>query len=37
MIRTSRAEFAAGAAAGGMVPVAREVVLDADTAITAFA
>lgn len=37
MIRTSRAEFAASAAAGGMVPVAREVVLDADTAITAFA
>jgi anthranilate synthase component 1 len=37
MIRTSRAKFAASAAAGGMVPVAREVVLDADTAITAFA
>jgi len=37
MIRTSHAEFAVSAAAGGMVPVAREVVLDADTAITAFA
>lgn len=37
MIRTTRTAFAASAHAGGMVPVAREVVLDADTAITAFA
>jgi anthranilate synthase component 1 len=37
MIRTSRKDFASSAASGGMVPVAREVVLDADTAITAFA
>ena len=36
MIRTTFDNFAASAAAGGMVPVAREVVLDADTAVTAF-
>jgi anthranilate synthase component 1 len=36
MIRTSFDEFAASARAGGRVPVAREVMLDADTAVTAF-
>lgn len=36
MIRTTLEDFAASASAGGMVPVAREVVLDADTAVTAF-
>ena len=36
MIRTTFEDFAASAHAGGMVPIAREVVLDADTAVTAF-
>jgi anthranilate synthase component 1 len=36
MIRTTFEDFAASAREGGRVPVAREVVLDADTAVTAF-
>ena len=36
MIRTTFEDFAASAHAGGMIPIAREVVLDADTAVTAF-
>ncbi len=37
MIRTTLEQFSAAAAGGGVVPVAREVVLDTETAITAFA
>jgi anthranilate synthase component 1 len=37
MIHTTFDEFAVLAEGGGLVPLAREIVLDADTAITAFA
>jgi anthranilate synthase component 1 len=37
MIATSREEFLASARAGGVVPVARELMLDLDTAVSAYA